>query len=174
MTTAPTSSRSPWLGLAIVAIFVLVAALLFAGIYLFLAANQHFYGLLTIGILSLGFSIGGYFAQALAPDPLVPRALSWGFAGLGFALLFGTIATNPGSTFSYFEQIGALIVVLLVLGVALVGAYWRSAAVASTRARVEQRTAFQSQPPRSALDYAAAQHDRDVTQAPAASPKGHP
>ncbi|MCI4370528.1 MAG: hypothetical protein L3J81_04270 [Thermoplasmata archaeon] len=174
MTNAPARPQSPVLGTAIVGILVLVAALLFAAVYLFLPGNQHFYGLLTIGILSLVFALGCYLAQSIAPNPVVPRALSWGFAGLGFALLFGTVAINPGSTLSSLGQILTLVVVLLFLAVTLVGAYWRTWTVASARTRVERREAFQSQPPRSALEYAAAQHDRDVTQPSTATSKGPP
>ncbi|HEV8049181.1 MAG TPA: hypothetical protein VGP88_01150, partial [Thermoplasmata archaeon] len=158
--------------LAVVAIFVVVAALLFLAVFLVLPGNQHFYALITIGILSLVFALGAYLAQAAVPDGLIARSLSWGFAGLGFFLLLGTVVTNPASTLGVLGQILAIVIVLLFLAAALAGAYWRSWTVASTKARVEQRAVFQSQPPRSALDYSAAQHDREVTQAPPPSPKG--
>ncbi|HXQ93629.1 MAG TPA: hypothetical protein VN864_00445 [Thermoplasmata archaeon] len=172
MTTAPPHARSRGFAIAILGIFVVVAALLFLAIYLALPGNQHFYALVTIGILALVFALGAYLAQAILPDPLVARSLSWGFAGLGFFLLLGTLVTNPASTLGALSQIFALIVVLLFLAAALAGAYWRSWTVASTKARVEQRAVFQSQPPRSALDYSTAQHEREVTQAPPSSPKG--
>jgi hypothetical protein len=172
MTTTPRPTRSLALALAVVAIFVVVAALLFLAVFLVLPGNQHFYALITIGILSLVFALGAYLAQAAVPDGLIARSLSWGFAGLGFFLLLGTVVTNPASTLGVLGQILAIVIVLLFLAAALAGAYWRSWTVASTKARVEQRAVFQSQPPRSALDYSAAQHDREVTQAPPPSPKG--
>jgi hypothetical protein len=172
MTNSPSTPRSPVLGAAIVAVFGVVAALLFAGVFLSLPGNQHFYALIAIGILSLVFSLGAYLAQAFAPDPLMPRALSWGFAGLGFALLVGTILTNPATTLGFLTQLFALIVVLLFLGVTLLGAYWRSRTVASAQARLEKREVWKAQAPRSALDYSAAQHEREVTQSPPSTPKG--
>jgi peptidoglycan/LPS O-acetylase OafA/YrhL len=174
MANPPASARSPVLGFAIVGVFALVAALLFAAIFLSLPGNQHFYALVTIGILSLVFALGAYLSQALAPDPTMPRALSWGFAGLGFALLVGTILTNPANTLNFIAQLVTLIVVLLFVAVTLLGAYWRSRTVESARARLEQRDAWRSQTPRSALDYSAAQHEREVTQNPPAAPKGQP
>jgi hypothetical protein len=172
MTNSPSTPRSPVLGAAIVAVFGVVAALLFAGVFLSLPGNQHFYALIAIGILSFVFALGAYLSQAFAPDPLMPRALSWGFAGLGFALLIGTILTNPATTLGFLTQLFALIVVLLFLGVTLLGAYWRSRTVASAQARLEKREVWKSQAPRSALDYAAAQHEREVTQSPPSTPKG--
>ena len=76
-------------------ILVLVAALLFAAVYLFLPGNGHFYGLLTIGILSLVFALGCYLAQSIAPNPSCRAPSPGGSPGLGFALLFGTVAINP-------------------------------------------------------------------------------
>jgi hypothetical protein len=174
MSTRANPPRSPLFGVALVGVFALVAALLFATVYLSLPGNQHFYGLVTIGILSLVFALGAYLAQALAPDPMLPRALSRGFAGLGFALLVGTVLTNPASTLNFLAQLVALIVILLFVAVTLVGAYWRSRTVAGARARLEVRDGWRAQPPRSALDYSAAQHDREVTQSPPAAPKGQP
>lgn len=173
-TNAPTRPRSPLLGAAIVVIFAVVAALLFSGIYLGLPGNDHFYGLIDIGILSLVFALGAYLAQSVAPDPSLPRALSWGFAGLGFALLLGTILVNPGSVLGFFGVLIALIIVLLFLAIALLGAYWRSRAVRMTEARGEARSAWRAAgTPPSALDYATAQHERDIAP-PSAPPKVSP
>ena len=174
MATPAAPPRASLFGIAIVAGFAVVAALLFAAIYLALPEDGHFFSLLGIGILSLVFALGAYLAQAAAPDPGLPRALSWGFAGVGFVLLFGTLLLDAGPVLSFLEELVALIVVLAFLLAAVLGAYWRSRALAATQARLEIRDAWRSQPPRSALEYAAAQRDRDVTSGGPSAPKSQP
>jgi hypothetical protein len=173
-TSSPPPPRSAALGGAIVAVLAIVGALLFSTIYLILPGNGHFYGLVTIGILSLVFALGAYLAQAIAPDPMMPRALAWGFAGLGFALLIGSVLVNPTNVLNFVAQVVVLIVVLLFLVVTLVGAYWRYRAVAVEHVRLERREGWKASSPPSALDYAAAQHERDVTQNPTVPAKGPP
>jgi hypothetical protein len=174
MSNAPSPPHSPMIGGAIVGVFALIAALVFAGVYVGLPENGHFYALVTIGILALVFALGAYLAQAVAPDPLVPRALSWGFAGLGFALLFGTILLDPTGLLGFSAQVVVLVVLLLFLLVALFGGYWRYRSVAIDRARLAHREGWNASTPRSALDYAAAQHDREVTQSSSTAAKGPP
>ncbi|MCI4327183.1 MAG: hypothetical protein L3K16_06075 [Thermoplasmata archaeon] len=174
MSTPAPPRRPVGIGIAIIAVFAVVAALLFTAVYLTQPGNSHFYGLITIGILSLVFALAAYLAQAAAPDPTAPRALSWGFAGLGFALLVGTVVFAPSNPLNPIAQLIVLIVILLFLGATLLGAYWRVGTVATARARLERRDQWKAQPPRSALDYAAAQHDPEVTQSPPSTPKGSP
>ncbi|MFI5415368.1 MAG: hypothetical protein ACHQ16_06885, partial [Candidatus Lutacidiplasmatales archaeon] len=149
-------------------------ALLFSGIYLAIPQNGHFYALIAIGVLSLVFALAAYLAQAVAPDPMMPRALAWGFAGLGFFLLLGTVVVNPTSILGFLAQLLLLIVVLLFLALTLVGGYWRYRSVALDKVRLERREGWQASAPRSALDYSAAQHERDVTQSPPVPAKGQP
>jgi hypothetical protein len=172
MATPSPRSMGAWLGPVIVAGFAVVSALLFAGIYLAVPQGDHFYSLIGIGILSLVFALGGYLAQAAAPDPALPRALSWGYTGLGFALLFGTVLLNPGSVLGYLAQVAVLTLVILALLVTLVGVYWRHRAIVTEEARQEHREAWRGQPTPSALDYAAAEHDRSVTSNACSAPKG--
>ncbi|MFI5415421.1 MAG: hypothetical protein ACHQ16_07190, partial [Candidatus Lutacidiplasmatales archaeon] len=136
--------------------------------------NNHFFSLLAVGILCLVFSLGTYIAQAAVPNPGLVRALSWGFGGAGFTVLFGTILFDSGGILFFLEQLVAVIVVAVFLLIALGGAYWRHRALALTAVRMEQRAAWQSQPPRSALDYPAAQHDREVTSTASSPNKGPP
>jgi hypothetical protein len=174
MSNVPSPPQSRILGGAILAIFLVVAGLLFAGVYLGLPLNGHFYALIAIGILSLVLALGAYLAQAVAPDPMLPRALAWGFAGLGFALLAGTILTNPTGVLTQIWQVVALVLILGFLGLTLVGGYWRYRTTAVDAVRLERREGWRASEPRSALDYAAAQHDRDVSQNPTAPVKGPP
>ncbi|MCI4325623.1 MAG: hypothetical protein L3K00_07070 [Thermoplasmata archaeon] len=172
--SSPNPPRSAALGGAIVAVLAIVGALLFLAIYLVLPGNGHFYALVTIGILSLVFALGSYLAQGIAPDPMMPRALAWGFAGLGYALLVGSVLVNPTSVLTFIAQIVVLIVILLFLVVTLVGAYWRYRTVAVEQVRLERREGWRASSPPSALDYTAAQHERDVTPSPSVSAKGPP
>lgn len=174
VSATPVPPRSAAIGGAIVAILAIVAALVFAGIYLGIPQNGHFYALVAIGVLSLVFALGSYLAQSVAPDPMLPRALAWGFAGLGYALLLGSVLINPTTVLGFLAQLTLLIVVLLFLALTLVGGYWRYRSVAIDRVRLERREGWRASPPRSALDYAAAQHERDVTQNPPVPAKGPP
>jgi hypothetical protein len=162
------------IGGAIVGVFALIAGLLFAGVYIALPQNGHFYSLLAIGILSLVFGLGAYLAQAVAPDPMLPRALAWGFAGLGYALLFGTVLLDPTGLLAVSGQVVVLIVLLLFLFATLIGGYWRYRAVAVDRVRLANRDGWRASTPRTALEYGAAQHERDVTQSPSTPAKGPP
>ncbi|MCI4355721.1 MAG: hypothetical protein L3K18_01070 [Thermoplasmata archaeon] len=165
---------SPVLGAAIVVGFALVAGLVFAAILLAVPQNNHFFSLLAVGILCLVFSLGAYLAQAAVPSPGAIRALSWGFGGAGFTVLFGTILFDSAGILFFLEQLVAVIIVALFLLVALGGAYWRHRALALTAVRMERRADWQSQAPRSALDYPAAQHDREVTSSSSSATKGPP
>ena len=168
MTTSAPGGRGGMVGALFVGAFAIIAAVLFAAIYLALPESSHFYSLVGIGILALVFALGAYLAQALTPDPAIARALSWGFAGLGFALLIGTLLLNPGAVLSTVGQLLLLVMVGLILLGTLAGAAWRFRTVATETARQERRVGWQTNPPPSALDYKAAQHERDVT-APAQS-----
>jgi thiol:disulfide interchange protein len=174
MSTSSAPPRSALLGGAIVGVLAIVGALLFAAIYLVLPQNGHFYALVTIGILSLVFALASYLAQAVAPDPLMPRALAWGFAGLGYALLLGSVLLNPTSVLNFITQIVLLIVILLFVLVTLIGGYWRYRTVAVDQVRIARRDGWKASSPPSALDYQAAQHERDVAANPPIPAKGPP
>ena len=151
-------------------LLLLVAALLFVGIYVALPQNDHFFALITIGILSLLFAVGGYFGQAVTRDPGMVRLTTYGFLGMGFAVLLLTIALAPGNPLTLLLQIVGLVLVLILLAGVAALAYWRAGTLGREAQRQERRQEWASSPPPSALTYAAAQ--RAPTPPPQAGPAG--
>jgi site-specific recombinase len=144
---------APLLGGLFVAVSVIVDLLL----YYSFPADHYFWALLGIGIFSLLFALIAALAQSLSRQPIVQRALSWGYLGLGFAVLFLTVALGPsyGALTVTGELIGLLLlVVALAVAVALVS--WRGRALRSTENREVARAAWRQEPTQSAFTYATA------------------
>lgn len=133
-----------------------VAALLFLVLYVALPGNDHVGALLLIGVVALVFALVAYLGQAFSGAPAAARSISWGFAGLGFGLLFLTLGLAPASTIPFVNRVVGLIVVLLVLAVAVAGAAWRARSRASDAQRATEHAAWASRAPVNALDYASA------------------
>ncbi len=168
--SAPSSPARPaaalWSAAILSALLVIAAALLFAAIYIAIPAQTHFWALLVIGILSLFFALASYLAEALSRNPLAQRSFAWGFFGMGFAVLFGTIIL--GQTYGVLTLVGeliALVVIVLALVVAVAFIGWRSRTQAATQERLRKREAWQASNPSSALDYSAA-HTPSAPQVP--------
>jgi len=155
-------------GTLFVAILVLIAALVFAGIY-FALPSDHVAALLSIGVVSLVFALVAYLARSVTRNPATPRALAWGFAGLGFAVLFGTILV---AGFSVTTEIIALILVLLALAVMVAGVWWMGRSQSADAPRMEARRDWDSRPPQSALSYSTAQGTPGVSPPTSAAPGG--
>ncbi len=171
---APGSSGPKWSAWIIGGLLGVAAALLFFAIYVALPFAHHYYALLGIGILALVFSGGAYLAEAFSARPTAQRAVAWGFFGMGFAILFATIALGSMyGVLTLFGQLIALLVVVLALIVAVAFIGWRSRALAATQVRLAKRVAWQSTAPASALDYPAA-HAPTVPQVPAPPPGSAP
>ncbi|MCI4319201.1 MAG: hypothetical protein L3J87_03085 [Thermoplasmata archaeon] len=130
-----------------------VAFLLFLGIYLAVPFVNHFYALVTIGVLALLFAIISYFTQALSADASLQRAFSWGFAAMGFALLFLAILLPLNTGITFLGQLAALIVLMLLVIVWVVGISWGVRARGMMRQRTAQRESWASHPPPSAFSY---------------------
>ncbi len=154
------------LGAAVVlAIFLLVAVLIFVSIYLFLPQDSHFLALLLIGVLSLSLAFGAYFAQALSADPIAQRSLAYGFSGMGFAILLLTLTLAPSSTAGLFDRIVGILVVLVLLGIAAAAMVWSRRSAQAERRREGSREAWRSNAPPSAFEYTTAK-----TNVPVSSP----
>lgn len=134
-----------------------IAALLFIGIYYALPQADHFFALITIGFLSLVFALGGYLGQALTRDPTPTRLATYGFLGMGFAVLLLTIILAPGNPLTVLLQIVGLVLVLLLLAGVAAFAWWRAGTLGREARRVERRQEWASAPAPSAFSYAAAQ-----------------
>jgi hypothetical protein len=164
------------IGVGLIAgLLVLVAAAVFLGIYLGLPEFDHFYALLLIGILSLILSVGAYFSQALTRDPVVQRGATLGFLGMGFVVLFLTVAFDPaGGTVMFLPRLAGLIVLTLLLVVAIAGILWRARGRMADASRQERRSEWAQKPAASAFDYSAAQAVAPTSTGPSQSPPSSP
>jgi len=147
-------SWGPWI---LAALFLVIAALIFAAVYFTLTSFNHYYALIAIGILSLFFALGSYLAEAASRVPTIQRALAWGFFGMGFADLIVTVALGP--TYNVLTTVGALVglaVTLAALFIAVGLMMWRVRAVARTTARETPRESWRNEPTPSALSYSTA------------------
>jgi len=160
-------------GVLFAVVLLAIAALLFVGVYIALPGNDHFYALIWIGILALIFALGSYLGSAMTQSPSGARLATWGFLGMGFAVLLLTILVGPGNPLSVGWQIVGLVLVLLVLAGVLAFASWRGGELGRERKRVERRQEWASQPPPSAFSYAAAQK-APAPPAPASPPTTPP
>jgi MFS family permease len=154
--SAPSTPRR-WAGLVLGLLLLAAAAILFYLVYAAFPAHDHFGGLLAIGILSLFFALGSYFAEAFSREPVTQRALAWAFFGLGFAVLFLSIAIAPtyGALTAFWQLTGLLLtLVVLIVAVALIS--WRTAALQRTEKRMVARSAWDEEPAPSAFSYATA------------------
>ena len=160
MTTMPPVGRSSvggWGAWVLAAIFLVIAVLIFAALYLLYPASNHWYALIGIGVIALVFSLGSYLAEAASRGPTIQRSLAWGFFGMGFAVLLITTAIGP--MYSVLSVAGALIGLVVILAALFVTVglmMWRVRSVARTAAREQPREAWREEPPKSALSYSTA------------------
>jgi hypothetical protein len=144
---------SAWL---LTVILLVVAALLFYLTWLLASPSSVFDSLLEIGAEALLFALVAYLTRPLTTNPVIAQALSWGFLGMGFTVLFVTIGLYPDSTVSTISRVELAIGVLVVLVVAVLGFYWGAGQRPAEAARQEERQAWRQQPTVSAFDYTTA------------------
>ncbi|MCI4352807.1 MAG: hypothetical protein L3K14_05395 [Thermoplasmata archaeon] len=152
-TTTPTKFAAG--ALVVVGIFLAVSVLLFLAIWFAVPWYNHYLALTIIGLLSLVFAVVSYFGQAITSAGGAFQALSWGYLGLGFALLIGSILLLGPTIGLVLELVGLLLLVVLI-GLAGAFAVWRRAAVQSGQQREARRDAWRASNPRSAFDYTTA------------------
>jgi hypothetical protein len=144
---------------AIVAVATLAAAsaLLFLLIWFVLPGDNHYLALATIGILSLLFALGSTIGRAFTRGDYALKALAWGYVGLGFALLIGSLILAGSMSFIglLFEIVGLLLVVLL-MGIVAGLAVWGAGSLVSTQRREMRRESWRAATPASAFDYTTA------------------
>jgi hypothetical protein len=160
-------------GPLIAVLFVVVAALIFLGVFLLITGPEHFVALLTIGFLALLFGAVSYLAESISKGPSMQRALSWGFGAFGFAVLFLTVGALPlfySGLISTVGQVGLLIVlvVMLIVPVAFFG--WRARGQVQDSRREEARHQWTQSTPPSAFSYSAARDPAAPTPPPADLP----
>lgn len=165
--TAKPSKSGSISGALLAGLLVLIVALLYLGFYLTLPDYHHFYALIVIGIVSIVASVVAYFSQAFSRDPSAQRAASWGFGVFGLAVLFLTVGAFPylypngGSPLSGLAWLGAIIVLLIFLAVAIAVTRWRVMGHAVDTRREESRAAWEHRPAPSAFSYSTAQMPTD-------------
>jgi len=162
-------------GPLIAVLFVVVAALIFAGVFLLLPGPEHFTALLVIGFLALLFGAISYLAESISRGPAIQRALSWGFGAFGFAILFITVGALPllySGLISTIGQIGLLVVLVLLLIVPVAFYGWRARGQVQDQRREEARHEWAQSAPPSAFSYAAARDPAAPTTPPENPPRG--
>jgi MFS family permease len=178
MTTVPPALkpvRDRWSGVLLTVLFLVAAALLFLFVYYALPGNQHFGALILIGVLALLFALGSYLAESLSREPTAQRSLAWGFFGMGFAVLFLTIALGPSyGVLSTTYMLLSLLIVVVVLIVAVALIAWRGRAVRATENQQVPRAAWRQEPAPNAFNYAAANSPSVPATSPPAPPNSPP
>lgn len=176
--TQPTAGRMA--AAVLLVLFLAFAALVFVGLFLLVVTPHHFWALFAMGFVALLFGVGAYFAQAFSRTPWAIRALAYGFGAFGFGVLFLSTLLFPflyTGIISLSLEVDLLILLVVVamvpVGFALMGARNRASEVRRAEARAEWRA---STPP-SAFTYAAAQPPASpppTTPAPPAAPPRGP
>lgn len=172
---SPGSGAGSMSGPLIAVLFVVVAALIFAGVFLLITGPEHFVALLVIGFLALLFGAVSYLAESISRGPTLQRALSWGFGGFGFAILFLTAGALPflySGLISQVGQIGLLIVLVLMLIVPVAFFGWRARGQVQDERREGARHEWSQSTPPSAFSYAAARDPAAPVSPPDAPPRG--
>jgi hypothetical protein len=153
MATPPTGAAAG-LRAALGLIFLAIAALIMILIYVGLPGNDHVTALLGMGVVALVFALIAYFASSLSPTSLTGNLPWWGLSGLGFALLFLTLAFAPDANIGGFgNRILGLILTLLALAVVVASAYWMRMSKAGVAKAEQARAEWAAKPPANALDY---------------------
>jgi hypothetical protein len=171
-------SVSAWV---LAGLFVLVAALIFFGVYLVLPGQHHFWALITIGIVSLVFALFSYVARALSRQGSIQQGFAWGFAAFGLAVMFLSVIGFPylypnSSPLSQLGEVVALILLILVVIIVVVATRWRGQGEQSVARREGARAAWRGQSPPSAFSYATAQVPGEAppSESPSHPPSGGP
>jgi peptidoglycan/LPS O-acetylase OafA/YrhL len=153
-TGAPTVRRIA--GAVFVAIMLVIAALVLFLIWFLEEPSSAFWALLAIGWVALVFALVAYLLESAVANPVVGRAASYGFSAMGFTVLAITIGIYPDAAVPTLWRIELALVLLVALGIAALGFYWRSGSLAHDEAREVARAEWRAQPTVSAFDYAAA------------------
>jgi MFS family permease len=167
--------RDKWSGAVLTVLFLVIAALIFAALYVTIPGSQHFYALLAIGIVALFFALGSYLAEAFSRSPTAQRSLAWGFFGMGFAVLFLTVGL--GSTYGIVSltwTLWGLVILVIALFITVVLIRWRGRAVRATENQQIPRAAWRNETPPSAFSYATANSPSVPTTAPPPPPPSNP
>jgi O-antigen/teichoic acid export membrane protein len=153
-----------------VTVVILAASiLLFVAIWFALPQYSHYLALATIGIVSLIFALVTSLGRAFTRDGGSFKSLSWGYAGLGFALLVGSVVlAGSASILGVVLELTLLVIVVVVIGIVAGLAAWGSGSARMAQQREMQREAWRASTPPSAFDYTTARPN--IPGAPATAP----
>jgi MFS family permease len=160
---------------AIVATIALAAAsvLVFIAIWFVLPQYSHYLALATIGMVSLVFALVTTVGRAFTRAGSALKALSWGYAGLGFALLVGSlILAGMMSIIGIVLELTGLIIVVILIGLVAGLAAWGAGSARVAQQREMRREAWRESNPHSAFDYTTARPN--VPGAPSPPPAESP
>ncbi len=155
---------------AIVATIAVAAAsvLLFIAIWFALPQDSHYLALATIGIVSLIFALVSTLGRAFTRAGDALKALAWGYAGLGFALLIGSLVlAGSMSIIGIVIELVGLVIVVVLIGIVAGLAVWGAGSARMTQQREMRREAWRASQPRSAFDYTTARPNVPSSPAPA-------
>jgi MFS family permease len=174
MSAPATPARGTSAG-AIVATLAIAAAtvLLFIAIWFAIPQYNHYLALAWIGILSLVFSLVTSILRAFTRAASALKALSFGYAGLGFALLVGSLVlAGSMSIINVVLELVGLVIVVVLIGIVAGLAVWGAGSAQMAQRREMRREAWRASTPRSAFDYSTARPN--VPAAPAEEPSPTP
>ncbi|MGI0054016.1 MAG: hypothetical protein ACREC5_00945 [Thermoplasmata archaeon] len=176
--SAPPNAARRISGAVFIVVMLAIAAVLFYLLWVLESPSSTFYALVGIGVLALVFGAVAYILEALVARPELGQAVSWGFLGMGFAVLFATAGFYPdGSVFFVPTRLGLILGTLAALAVVILGFYWRSGQIPAEEARIAERRPWQSRPAVSAFEYPTARPSEAApppSPPPPASPPGGP
>jgi hypothetical protein len=158
MSSSGTAPPPPTGGANVVTFVIVVASvLLFVAIWFALPGYMHYEALATIGIVSLIFALVTSLGRAFTRGGATLKPLSWGYAGLGFALLVGSLVlAGSASIINVVLELVLLVIVVILIGIVAGLAAWGSGSARMAQQREMHREAWRASTPRSAFDYTTA------------------
>jgi hypothetical protein len=168
MSTPGTPTPAPTGGATVVTIVILAASvLLFVAIWFALPQYSHYLALATIGIVSLFFALITSVGRAFTRAGGTLKSLSWGYAGLGFALLVGSLVlAGSASIIGVVLELTLLVIVVVLIGIVAGLAAWGAGSARTAQQREMRREAWRASNPRSAFDYTTARPNIPATPPP--------
>jgi hypothetical protein len=169
MSASGTTTGPPTGGSTVVTIVILVASvLLFVAIWLALPQYSHYLALATIGIVSLFFALVTSVGRAFTRSGGSLKSISWGYAGLGFGLLVGSLVlAGSASIIGAVLELTLLVIVVVLIGIVAGLAAWGAGSARMAQQREMRREEWRASTPRSAFDYTSARPNIPAATAPA-------
>jgi O-antigen/teichoic acid export membrane protein len=168
MAASATAASRTSAGSIVGAVILPVAALLISlAIWFAFPQDNHYFALSTIGSVSLIFALVSYFGRAFTQAGAALQSLSWGFAGLGFALIVGSLLLG-GSYLGIVLELVYLFIVVILIGAWAFLVVWRRGSLQAVQKTEAHRESWRASTPASAFDYTTARPNLPPTAPPPA------